>query len=132
MVQDTSAKYWILPIIQGHFEVERCSVDVLDGLSFAVNQSEENEDSSSDEEDGFTTVKDFRTGENLKPDEYDIVLISRRSRHRAGKQQRLKQVWISRSLDLSISRSLSRSLDLSPSRSLDLSPSRSLDLSLDL
>ena len=76
-------KHWIIPIIQGHFEVERCSVDIVDGFS-AVQQSTDDEDLSSDEEDGFTPVKDFVTGQNLKENEYDIVLVSRRSKYRAG------------------------------------------------
>ena len=84
--QDSSAKHWILPIIQGYFEVERCSVENLEGLAYDTLKIDEGEDSDSDEEDGFIeAVKDFKTGENLKEDEYDIVLISRRSRYRAGK-----------------------------------------------
>jgi len=84
-------KHWIIPIIQGHFEVERCSVDIVDGFS-AVQQSTDDEDLSSDEEDGFTPVKDFVTGQNLKENEYDIVLVSRRSKYRAGTRYKRRGV----------------------------------------
>ena len=55
----------------------------MDGFSTA-NQRTDDEDLSSDEEDGFTPVKDFVTGQNLEENEYDIVLVSRRSKYRAG------------------------------------------------
>lgn len=71
----------MIPIIQGYFEVERCEVDLLEGLE---PQPDDDSELSSDEEDGFTLVKDFVTGERLKENEYDIVLISRRSKYRAG------------------------------------------------
>ncbi len=73
--------------MQGHFEVERCTIDLMEGMSSYSDQTDgDNEDSSSseDEEDGYGTRKDFKTGESLKEDEFDIVVISRRSRHRAG------------------------------------------------
>eukprot|EP00795_Rhopilema_esculentum_P012362 gene12362-3018_t len=87
------AKHWILPIIQGYFEVERCSIDIMDGLPFpALNKEEDPDSSSGDEEDGYIEVKDFKTGENLLENEYDILLISRRSRYRAGTRYKRRGV----------------------------------------
>ena len=82
-IKEPLCKHWIVPIIQGHFEVERCTVDILDGF-LPEPQRADDDEMSSDEEDGFTPVKDFVTGEGLKENEYDIVLISRRSKYRAG------------------------------------------------
>ena len=57
----------------------------MDGLPFPNPNKEDDPDSSSgDEEDGYIEVKNFKTGENLQENEYDILLISRRSRYRAG------------------------------------------------
>ena len=55
----------------------------MDGI-IPEPQRIDDEESSSDEEDGFTLMKDFVTGEGLKENEYDIVLVSRRSKYRAG------------------------------------------------
>lgn len=82
-LKEPLSKHWIIPVMQGHFEVQRCTVDLLDGLPFEPRKIDD-EDSSSDEEDGFALIKDFVTGEDLKENEYDIVLISRRSKNRAG------------------------------------------------
>ena len=92
LVKEPLCKHWIIPIVQGHFEVERCSVDMLDGFLPPKPQRADDEESSSDEEDGFSLVKDFVTGEGLKENEYDIVLVSRRSKYRAGKSKAISRV----------------------------------------
>ena len=79
---------WVLPIIQGFVQIERCVINHMESMSTFYN-GDERDGSSEDEEDeeDFRMVNSqekFRTGENLKEDEFDLVVISRRSRHRAG------------------------------------------------
>ena len=80
------ASDWILPVIQGFVQIERCFINHLEDLNVATKMDET--DGCSDDEDSwdlvdYNSVK-YKSGENLKEDEFDLVVISRRSRHRAG------------------------------------------------
>ena len=88
--QNERASNWILPVMQGFIQIERCSIDHLEYLN-AYKEAADGA-TSDDEDEGDWDMVDrglpkCRTAENLKEDEYDIIVISRRSRYRAGKIQ---------------------------------------------
>ena len=72
--------------MQGFIQIERCTIDYLEYLNCSVDSDSVDEACSDDEDavDGSVNTTRYRTGEQLKEDEYDTALISRRSRHRAG------------------------------------------------
>jgi len=90
---DPSAFQWILPIMQGYVQIERCFIDHLEDLNDATDgileESEEEEEDWDIVDSG--RVK-YQTAENLKEDEYDIIVISRRSRYRAGTRYKRRGV----------------------------------------
>ena len=69
--------------MQGFIQIERCSIDHLEYLN-AYKEAVEDEEDWNMVDRGLPKC---RTAENLKEDEYDIIVISRRSRYRAGKTQ---------------------------------------------
>jgi len=82
------ASHWILPIMQGFVQVERCFIDHLEDLNVTTDStdglSDSDDDDIWDQVDAPPSAK-YRTGENMKEEEFDLIVISRRSRHRAGK-----------------------------------------------
>ena len=71
--------------MQGFVQIERCTIDHLEDL----NTNDTTDGLSNDEEDDIWDKVDapstkYRTAENMKEEEFDIIVISRRSRHRAG------------------------------------------------
>ena len=76
-------------MIQGFVQIERCFIDHLEDLN-RYNAGKDNVDGLSDDEDEGSDQVDhvkpkYKTAENMKEEEFDIIVISRRSRHRAGK-----------------------------------------------
>ena len=75
--------------MQGFIQIERCSIDHLEYLN-AYKEAVDGATSDDEDEDWNMVDRGLpkcRTAENLKEDEYDIIVISRRSRYRAGKTQ---------------------------------------------
>ena len=76
--------------MQGFIQIERCSIDHLEYLN-AYKEAVDGATSDDEDEEDWNMVDrglpKCRTAENLKEDEYDIIVISRRSRYRAGKTQ---------------------------------------------
>ncbi|XP_047127352.1 phosphatidylinositide phosphatase SAC2 isoform X1 [Hydra vulgaris] len=79
---------WVVPVIQGFVQIQRCYISSTD-FSFGNG---ENQDGSSDEEEDVTDGIRCHTGQNLKDDEYDLIVISRRSRFRAGTRYKRRGV----------------------------------------
>lgn len=74
--------------MQGFIQIERCSIDHLEYLNAYKEAVDGTASDDEDEEDWNMVDRGLpkcRTAENLKEDEYDIIVISRRSRYRAGK-----------------------------------------------
>ena len=67
-LQNPLADHWMIPVIQGFVQMERCKMDF----------SEDKKESSSD------SMSDFLNTKHKEPLEYNIRIISRRNRHRAG------------------------------------------------
>ena len=67
MLQDPVANRWVIPIIQGYCKIAHC-----------INTFEEDD---GDEEEDKTVVP-------FPPEEFDLVLVSRRSLNRAGENVR--------------------------------------------
>ena len=70
--------------------MERCFIDHLEDLN-SHNSDHTDGSNSEDEDEGwdlvdFSSSERYQTAENLKEDEFDLVVISRRSRHQAGKK----------------------------------------------
>ncbi|XP_067657111.1 phosphatidylinositide phosphatase SAC2-like isoform X2 [Haliotis asinina] len=74
--EDLQADPWILPIIQGFVQMERCKMD------FDENKKKMSSDS----------VTDFGNTKYIEPLGYDICIVSRRSRHRAGTRSRRRGI----------------------------------------
>lgn len=72
--------------MQGFVQIERCTIDHLEDLNTTNDTtdglSDDDEDEVWDQVDAPSTK--YRTAENMKEEEFDIIVISRRSRHRAG------------------------------------------------
>lgn len=88
------ASRWILPVMQGFIQIERCFIDHLEDL----NVHGDGTDGESDDEDDdvwdsvdFASTK-YKTAENMKEEEFDLIVISRRSRHRAGTRYKRRGV----------------------------------------
>ena len=79
--------------MQGFIQIERCSIDHLEYLNAykeAVDGAATDDEDDEDWDMVDRGLPKCRTAENLKEDEYDIIVISRRSRYRAGKTQLAK------------------------------------------
>ncbi|XP_071090105.1 LOW QUALITY PROTEIN: phosphatidylinositide phosphatase SAC2-like [Haliotis cracherodii] len=74
--EDAQADPWILPIIQGFVQMERCRMD------FDENKKKVSSDS----------VTDFGNTKYIEPLGYDIYIVSRRSRHRAGTRSKKRGI----------------------------------------
>lgn len=69
--------------MQGFVQIERCVIDHLEYLN-GNGESDSIDGLSEDDDMDMTETMRYRSGENLKEDEYDLILISRRGRQRAG------------------------------------------------
>ena len=69
VVQSDLSSHWILPIIQGFVQMETCCMDFEEERRSSPGSS-----------------PDFNNTFRMEPLSYNINLISRRSRHRAGKE----------------------------------------------
>ena len=74
--------------MQGFVQIERCTIDHLEDLN-TTNDTIDGLSDDDDDDDGVWDQVDapsikYRTAENMKEEEFDIIVISRRSRHRAG------------------------------------------------
>ena len=76
--------------MQGFVQIERCTIDHLEDLNntsdtvdgLSDDNDEDDLEEKWDQVDAPSTK--YRTSENMKEEEFDIIVISRRSRHRAG------------------------------------------------
>lgn len=71
--------------MQGFVQIERCTIDHLEDLNITNDTTDglsDDDDEVWDQVDAPSTK--YRTAENMKEEEFDIIVISRRSRHRAG------------------------------------------------
>ena len=71
--------------MQGFVQIERCFIDHLEDLNIRNDSTDglsDYEEEVWDQVDAPTTK--YRTAENMKEEEFDLIVISRRSRHRAG------------------------------------------------
>ena len=74
--------------MQGFVQIERCFIDHLEDLNHRNDSTDglsdyEEEEEVWDQVDAAPKTK-YRTAENMKEEEFDLIVISRRSRHRAG------------------------------------------------
>eukprot|EP00111_Clytia_hemisphaerica_P023739 TCONS_00069961-protein len=87
------ASHWILPVMQGFVQIERCFIDHLEDLNIPNDSTDglsDYEEEVWDQVDAPTTK--YRTAENMKEEEFDLIVISRRSRHRAGTRYKRRGV----------------------------------------
>ena len=80
----------MVPVIQGFVQIQRCFINQLE-VSFG--NREDPDDSSDEEEDVIDGIR-CQTAQNLNDDEYDLIVISRRSRFRAGSSFFIKIIYI--------------------------------------